>query len=229
MATVLALGLGGTAAVAAPVSAPSTSLSAEDHAFLEQQFKTLGVAEEVQDDLVESIARGDMPDADSGDVEPVQESERVLRDGTLEVRKTYPDGSVNLATEIPDVPVVDQGAITPFSVTGCGRRQSGNTTYMTGCFVRHAATTWTMSFYSNFHYGLNGHYISSISQPRTGGIGVGSGTLSYIQRSAGSSGTAIAEIRARQTQQIGGIGASRDIGMQLRVSLSGGRTTHWGS
>ncbi|XKH55570.1 hypothetical protein LG293_09895 [Citricoccus nitrophenolicus] len=227
MATVLALGVGGTAAVAAP--APATTLSAEDHAFLEQQFETLGVAEEVQDELVDGIARGDLPDADTGDVEPVQETERVLSDGTLEVRSTYPDGSVSLATEIPDVPVVDEGTITPFAVTGCGRSQSGNTTYMSGCFVRHGATTWTMSFYANFRYGLNGHYISSISQPRTGGIGVGSGTLHYIQRSAGSSGTAIAEIRARQTQQVGGIGASRDIGMQLRVSLSGGKTSHWGS
>lgn len=57
---------------------------------------------------------------------------------------------------------------------------------------------------------------------------MGTGTLSYIQRQAPVQGTAKAMLKARQEQKISGVGVSRDVGFELHVNTSGGRTYSFG-
>ncbi|GAB2900544.1 hypothetical protein GCM10027027_15240 [Neomicrococcus lactis] len=95
----------------------------------------------------------------------------------------------------------------------------------------------------------HGHYIESISNGITGGIGISNGItggigisngitggigmdrgeLSYIKHSASSSQTAVAQLKARQTINIMGIPTGRDVGIRLNVNWSGGSTTSCGS
>lgn len=58
---------------------------------------------------------------------------------------------------------------------------------------------------------------------------MGSGTLSYTKRSSPSSGTAQAQLIARQTLPVVGIPTSRDVGVYLNVSTAGGKTSSFGA
>ncbi len=119
--------------------------------------------------------------------------------------------------------------VTPQGVSGCSYRFSNNQTYVSGCRVFHETLTWNAEFTANYNYGIaNGHYISSIRNPLTGGIGMGPGTLDYVQRRAPVNGTAIAQLKARQTQGIGDIGVGRDVGFRLHVNTAGGNTFAFG-
>lgn len=226
---------------ASPVGAISTAqasnLSLADHEFLKDQFETLGIAPEVQEKLLAKIERGELPDADTGSVDPTSERVTTLPDMSTITEQTFPDGSKSRTslgrsgTSLWDSwrPKTDSPTA---SVSNCSKKTTysyAQSSYWEYCKVEHMAVTWSMSFRSSFTFGTYSQGINKYSEARTGGIGMGSGKFSLIRQNASGSGTAVVELRARQTQTIRGIVASRDVGLRLTVGRGGPSVSHWGS
>lgn len=219
-------------------SATQTSaLSRSDREFIEKQFATLRVGPEAQERLISKIEQGQLPDSDSGEVDPTSERKITQPDGSIVIEQSFPDGSKsrtslgNAATGLVNSGGPKTESPTA-SVSNCSKKttySSAQTSYWEYCKIEHQAITWSMSFRSTFTFGNYSQGINSYSEGRTGGIGMGSGKFSLIRKNASGSGTAVVELRARQTQTIGGIGASRDLGLRLTVGRGGPSVSHWGS
>lgn len=216
-------------------SLPSHGLSEADLAFLIGQLHALGVDERHHYSLIAKVQRGELPDSDKSGVEPLTERSVVRADGSSVIERTFPDGSKSETSVTPVGPELLRGpqlGTTLFgtSLTECRKTSysHASSSYWDNCLVRHSALTWHMSFRSSFTFGANGQRINKYSEARTGGIGMSTGKFNVVRASANRTGTATIELRARQTQGIAGIGASRDVGLRLDVSRSGPKVSNWG-
>lgn len=208
---------------------------AADLAYIKNSFKNLQIPADKQEALLQKIATGKQLDSETGK-KPVKIDTVTNTDGSQTVTSRWADGSATSTSEFPDkgplAPSSSGGfpVASPASVTGCTNKYEVGMTHKNGCKIWHQAVTWSAGFTSSFRYSLsNGNYIKSISNPMTGGIGMGSGKLSYIKRSALSSQTAKAQLKARQKVNIGPIPTSRDVGVILNVSRAGGSTSSFGA
>lgn len=208
-------------------------LGADDLEYIEKSFEKLNIPVAKQSALLEKISSGRKLDSETMK-SPVNVTKALNPDGSQTVTKSWEDGSAISETVFPDnSAAASMGGFPlalPASVKGCTTKYEVGMTHKSSCQVWHQAVTWSAGFTASFRYSLsNGHYIKSISNPKTGGIGMGKGSLSYIKRSAYSSQTAKAQLKARQTVKIAGIPTSRDVGVILNVNTGGGSTSSFGS
>ncbi|NKY40903.1 hypothetical protein [Cellulomonas septica] len=121
-------------------------------------FEHHGVDPAAWDALLEKVARGELPDADSGQIDPVS-STRTIVDGIAVIRHVYPDGSVSL-TSAPTGPAKPvrplsstPGAVTPLaagSVSECSTSSAAGYTYYNNCRIVYDGISFSYSFRANF-------------------------------------------------------------------------------
>lgn len=209
----------------------TSSVPVSDLDYIKSSFESLKIPMNKRNSLLRKFYSGVAFDSELG-IDPSTSEEMPNLNGSITVINRWPDGSASKTVIFPNggLSAVSPFAVTLMSVSDCTTTSVVGMIYKRGCQVWHQAVTWSAGFTASFRYSMsNGHYIESISNAITGGIGMDRGELSYIKRSASSSQTAVAQLKARQTINIMGIPTSRDVGIRLNVNWSGGSTTSFGS
>lgn len=215
-----ALGVAFIMALSVPQTASATE-SPYDTPEVRAFFTEYGVDAATQDELVASMASGDLIDALKSGEEPVSSTTQV-RDGFEETVLTYADGSVGVtALEVPQ-PAPTSG-VSARAISGCTVHSGAGWASSTNCKVSHSAAYASLSFYANYQQTSSGGSISNI---RNGEISATFGSVSdkslkLIRANSTSSQPAVATLHGYWNSG----SLAEDLYLSLRVNAGGGWTT----
>lgn len=214
----VALAVGMSFVANADVNAqPAAAQSDDASGALTLAWTKLGVAPEVQGLLLNKLVSGRLLDAESG-AEPVSETSTEA-DGTVTTTYRYADGSV--ATSTAEVPRA-AGTVGTQSITSCAHTQAADVHTYKNCTVAWNAVTWSMDYKANYSYYQFGASISNLRALHYGGAGDFSAAVLELVDGTVTTRAGVAEAEGRVTQKltVAGVGATRVVGVRLKVSAA---------
>jgi hypothetical protein len=209
--------------VGATSAGATTAVSTSDDSVIRQveaRFDELGVEEDARAGLLAKIISGELPDSDAG-ASPVSTQTSTTGDVTI-TRSVFEDGSVTVSEVPADVAASSSNGIRPLGITGCSSYSNGGQVTRSNCKVAYDALTWSGSYYlTTMGWGPSYTVVRGPYGSVQGGIGV-SGKKVTVLNSGGSNATAWVRMEMLQQIKIAGVGVSRDVGFDLKITKTGG-------